>query len=655
MSRRSTHHASAARGAPFGTDVQPKLNVKIIGGVAVEIPVDSPPSSAGSKNSQANLRAGPHGTPPLQTQPLNTDYIRKDSRESSSHEKRTVNSLTGLHPTTSPSDSSNSHIHDRDGRGGSFPNPNRILPPISSPKIPEDDNHNSRHRQSPLPLQPPRISPAQPEITLFDQLRPYLIDYDSYRFKEMYGDLAEFDRKLTGHVTQGQVNMISLKYQLPVPTPLMKLLLSSFGHDSKPDLVNYEKLIQYLARVQLGTANAETLLQESVKKFVDVSVQHKSNDALDYQIAKFEHGEDTAQLQYQTNPGEEKRSRESSRRETDEVRWKDEEKEEIKEVVKEKVIYVATKKPFRKFPEQENAKFTSLLKQQYTLDENDVHDFDAVREKFTEHDKSGTGVVTRQQIDQVCLYFRVPVQGSLMDKLLQRCETDSGKFSWVDFVDYLEGAQPKARSESKVRIEPKPVESERPTTWPTPKGSTRTAKQEPPRSLAHHEQKPLWEQRKPLGRLETRSPKKTISDVEHEITRNDTPAEDRISPSLPPSTAGSDEVTQLRALAREHRQKRESQQRAALQNHQTAQRPDDDPWFDRFMHLARGVYNSDSTNTGFLENGEMFRLIKNYNLIYQLGLTNSRIQNIVTSYSQGNKQVVPIEPVLAALRLEKPK
>lgn len=44
MSRRSTHHASAARGAPFGTDVQPKLNVKIIGGVAVEIPVDSPPS-----------------------------------------------------------------------------------------------------------------------------------------------------------------------------------------------------------------------------------------------------------------------------------------------------------------------------------------------------------------------------------------------------------------------------------------------------------------------------------------------------------------------------------------------------------------------------------------------------------------------------------
>lgn len=101
-----------------------------------------------------------------------------------------------------------------------------------------------------------------------------------------------------------------------------------------------------------------------------------------------------------------------------------------------------------------------------------------------------------------------------------------------------------------------------------------------------------------LQRLETRSPKKTISDVEHEITRNDTPSEDRISPSLPPSTAGSDEVAQLRALAREHRQKRESQQRAALQNHQTAQRPDDDPWFDRFMHLARGVYNSDSTNTG---------------------------------------------------------
>lgn len=86
--------------------------------------------------------------------------------------------------------------------------------------------------------------------------------------------------------------------------------------------------------------------------------------------------------------------------------------------------------------------------------------------------------------------------------------------SWVDFVDYLEGAQPKARSESKVRIEPKPVESERPTTWPTPKGSTRTTKQEPPRSLAHHEQKPLWEQRKPLG---VRSASKFISFVYWEV------------------------------------------------------------------------------------------------------------------------------------------
>lgn len=65
------------------------------------------------------------------------------------------------------------------------------------------------------------------------------------------------------------------------------------------------------------------------------------------------------------------------------------------------IIYVNfpnVRKPFRKFPDQENAKFMSLLKQQYTLNENDAHDFDAVREKFAEHDKSGTGIVTRQQV-----------------------------------------------------------------------------------------------------------------------------------------------------------------------------------------------------------------------------------------------------------------
>ena len=36
--------ASAARNAPFGTDIQPKRNMKIVGGKQIEIAVDSPPT-----------------------------------------------------------------------------------------------------------------------------------------------------------------------------------------------------------------------------------------------------------------------------------------------------------------------------------------------------------------------------------------------------------------------------------------------------------------------------------------------------------------------------------------------------------------------------------------------------------------------------------
>lgn len=655
MSKRRTHHASAARSAPFGTDVQPKLNVKIIGGVAVEIPVDTPPSSAGSsERGTPDLKTGPHGTPPLQTQPQNADYISKDSRDSS-HENQRAPPHMGIHPTTSPSDSSNSHIHDQFGRRNSFPNPHKILPPISSPNMHQGPNkdHNSYNQQPPYSHPstaiPPTISsPSHPEVTLSEQLRSYLIDYDAYRFKEMYSDLAEFDRKLSGHVTKAQVNMMSLKHQLPIPTTLMRLVLSNFGHDSNPDLVNYEKLIQYLARVQLGTAQAETLIQESVKKFVDSGTSFTNGkEGLDYEIAKFEKGEELAQLQ-----------RFEAEKDLISEGTSQSDREETIEEIPKKVIYVASKKPLKTFPEQENAKFMSLLKQQYVIGEHSGHDFDAMREKFADLDKQGTGTVTRKEIDQICLFYRVPVQGSLMDKLLQRCDTGSGQLSWIEFVDYLEKAQPQAKTASKVRIEHTVETSERPTTWPTTKGTERTARESTKqRGLPEQvDEIPAWERRKPLGRLETRSPKKGISAVEHEITRNDTPSEDRVSPTLPPTPHGGDqsEVAQLKALARQHRQKRENQQRAAMQNRQVAQRADDDPWFDRFMHLARGVYNSDSTNSGFLEREEMFRLIKNYNLIYQLGMTTPRIQSIVTSLSNGVNEV-PIEPVLASLRQEKPK
>ena len=47
---------------------------------------------------------------------------------------------------------------------------------------------------------------------------------------------------------------------------MLKFLFSNFAKEDNPDRINYEKMIQYLARAQLGSAEAETVLQESVNR-----------------------------------------------------------------------------------------------------------------------------------------------------------------------------------------------------------------------------------------------------------------------------------------------------------------------------------------------------------------------------------------------------
>ena len=85
--------------------------------------------------------------------------------------------------------------------------------------------------------------------------------------------------------------------------------------------------------------------------------------------------------------------------------------------------------------------------------------------------------------------------------------------------------------------------------------------------------------------------------VEREITQYDSP-----SPTLdshPPVAnykqvnSGSTEQAELTAMAQQHRQKRQSANVKV-----PVKVKEDEPWFTRFKHLAKGLYNLDSTNTG---------------------------------------------------------
>ena len=99
-----------------------------------------------------------------------------------------------------------------------------------------------------------------------------------------------------------------------------------------------------------------------------------------------------------------------------------------------------------------------------------------------------------------------------------------------------------------------------------------------------------------LQRLDQKPP----TDVEREITRYDQP-EDYPSHQSSANVGNRNfalERSQLQDLAKEHRAKavqatQEKQKQLAQVEEETGER-----WFERFMHLAKGLYSADSTNTG---------------------------------------------------------
>ena len=93
---------------------------------------------------------------------------------------------------------------------------------------------------------------------------------------------------------------------------------------------------------------------------------------------------------------------------------------------------------------------------------------------------------------------------------------------------------------------------------------------------------------------------KPPTEVEREITRYDQPEDypsHQSSANISNRNSAS-ERSQLQALAKDHRAKavkatQEKQKQLAQVEEEAGER-----WFERFMHLAKGLYSADSTNTG---------------------------------------------------------
>ncbi|XP_071490312.1 uncharacterized protein [Diadema antillarum] len=704
MSRRGGNFASTARNAPFGTDVQPTTKVKIIGGKAVEVAERTPPSSASRQKSGEVLRNGPHGTPPMQYQPP----VKESNNNSYNNSPEPLpNGYRKIYSQTAPRDISNSHIH---STGRIQEDRSKPLPPIQGESNQDAGDHGEDRSSSngqedpftikdllrkPFPVKlasTPVLSPIANKPSLTEQVSQHLANYDALHFKEMYTDLAEFDHGLHGYVSQAQMNMVGHQHKLPIPLTTLRLLFSNFAKESNPDIVNYEKLIQFLARAKLGSAKAQTLLQANVEKFVHEAEDQGATDQelarLDNQIKKYEEHE------------------EAKKRHQEREKQKEKERKMAKQQEKWKPSF-ETKKPLRTFSELDDAKLIRTLEEQFTDGKKKkTIDIEGMRAMCLKKDKHQQGTFSQKDLDELFLFYRIPIQGSLLNKMIQRMDTGNGQLSWITLLDLLErvnsgdistprqdsnqssqrdqrrsseqlgarnspsmdhwsnpavagrSSREGSRDGARLVADPhlRPVESRRPNTWP--KRPIREALPSPePDNVAS----PPW-LRQPLARIETTQRKHDpdVSQVELEITRNDTPTDQHVTPSPPPLSPpfeGEDyEIEQLRRVAKEYRQRPQQRHRAEQDVAATSQQQNEkqrrEDWFKGFLHLAKGLYSNDAAKTGCLDKEEMFRLVTNYNLIYQLGISPSHIKRVVeTCCHEGDE--VPIQPVLEILRQKK--
>ncbi|XP_033108239.1 uncharacterized protein C1orf87 homolog [Anneissia japonica] len=636
---------SAARNAPFGTDVQPTCNVKIIGGKAVEIPIDSPPTSAkNGKNLPPVVHHSPYGTSPMQTQPnITCDEGTQDNLAKQQYER-----LRAIASKTSPPDNSNSHIHGTRTRSNSLPCTHRVLPPIPmSSRYPSSESTPPLSSGLASPNESLRLE--KPKISMTMQLCDMLRSYDSYCFKDMYRSLTEFDHKLTGYVNQAQLNMIALRHGLPIPTTTMRLLFTSFAKGSNPDVVNYEKLLQYLARAQVGSPKAETMLHESVNRFIKEIRTLDSPDeqvSLDEKIAEFEakliktqqRSHDTHKVNQQSSPmaGNTNQKpnpvKESYGNHGDNQQVQRKKKRRDSHGKSEIQPLKTIKKPLKVFSERDDAMLLMLIEQQVIQGKEESMNMEEIRESMSDLDKTRDGTISQKQFQEVCLKHRLPFQGSLLDKIIMRCDTGESRLSWVAFIEFLSKVQSLNSSQDPSESAMKSSkESDRPGTWPTsPRHKETSEVAEPSR--------PPWETRKPLGPVMRKC---SPTSVERDVTRDDTP-----SPTQSEEIEDAQQRKQLNTLAKQHAAR--AQRKEKLDT--GAEDEEVEPWFSRFMHLAQGLYSSDSTNTGYLPREEMVRLVNNYNLIYNLKIPGERITKVISS-CMGDRGDVMIEPLLDSLRV----
>ena len=87
--------------------------------------------------------------------------------------------------------------------------------------------------------------PSENEAVDF-MLSRLLSEFPAAKFKEIYTEMAGFDPRLTSYITEHQVETTLKRHKVPVPSNILKQLLYMFASEPNTNMINYENLIKYL-------------------------------------------------------------------------------------------------------------------------------------------------------------------------------------------------------------------------------------------------------------------------------------------------------------------------------------------------------------------------------------------------------------------------
>ena len=465
-------------------------------------------------------------------------------------------------------------------RGRKLFNPHVVIPPITprdqdisvSSRMTPREGASIEDMDKPRPLsQLDMPVDFTQEKQLKESLCKELEGFKVAKLKDVYLELTGFDRNMSGFVNNEDLAYALLRAQMAITPKSLRYLSVKFASPEKTEKVNYENLLSFIGKLLNTPSGVESPRQESNRPNNVTSSPRKVTLSEDNQ---------TMQDHY-FNP----------------ITHQDED-------------YSSGSNKFP-FHDRNNAKLLRYIEQQLMESETEL-DFEKIWVAFMQADRAHRGKLSRHQIKDLTIQCRIPLQDSLVDQIINKCEESYGQYDWQQYLEFIERVKP-IHTGLNIPVSKKPTEFAR--RYPTP--STNWPKE---------------------GQNETYRGNDEIREVglKQGVYTQDANQDEKQSADM--ELKNTEE-----AIARSEAVKKKLLEKGSVTS---------EPWFERFIKLAEEMYSVDSNASGCLSVEEAQWLVQKHNVMQHLHLSDRDIITAITECEKGGK--VPIHPLLRLISLKGP-